>query len=196
MASYEEIVDAIVTASAQQPRVVVGVSGFGGSGKSTLVRSLSESIAGAVRLRGDDFLDPKQSHHRSADWSGVERMRLRSEVLGPFRAGEQCTFRRYDWRLGALGPPELLPDAVVLIVDAIGIFHPELDGFFDLRVWMDVELEAATTQGKTRDRSLGRDHDRLWDEVWAPNELEFSSQFAPHLAADLTYSGSSSLECG
>jgi uridine kinase len=66
--------------------LVVGVSGFGGSGKSTLARGLVEALPGAVRMRGDDFLDPARSHKRSADWDGVERKRLVSEVLTPVRS--------------------------------------------------------------------------------------------------------------
>jgi putative protein kinase ArgK-like GTPase of G3E family len=46
-----------VRAASGRP-VVVGVSGFCGSGKSTLTRALVGAVPGAVRMRGDDFLDP------------------------------------------------------------------------------------------------------------------------------------------
>ncbi|WP_457099728.1 hypothetical protein [Microbacterium sp. P5_E9] len=61
--------------------IVVGVSGYGGAGKSTLARGLVELVPGSVRMRGDDFLDPVRSHQRSHDWDGVERTRLVREVL-------------------------------------------------------------------------------------------------------------------
>jgi hypothetical protein len=56
-------------------------------------------------MRGDDFLDPARSHHRSSDWDGVERIRLRDTVLRPFRSGSGSggTFRRFDWSTRALG---------------------------------------------------------------------------------------------
>lgn len=189
-ASFGEVLTAIQALRHERARVIVGISGFGGSGKSTLARALIDSIPDSVRMRGDDFLDPVRSHHRSADWDGVERMRLREEVLDPFRASRASTFRRFDWAAGALADPEPLPDAEVLIVDCIGIFHPELDDAFDLKIWVDVELHAATERGKVRDRAHDHDHDQLWDEVWMPNDRDFFERFHPGLAADLTVRGS------
>jgi uridine kinase len=185
VASIPQIVDAVEALSGQ--RVVVGISGFGGSGKSTLARSLAASVPSSARIRGDDFLDPTRSHTRSEDWDGMERMRLRAEVLEPFRGGRSGSFRRFDWAVGALGVVEPIPDARVLIVDAVGLFHPELDGIFDLTIWVDVDLAVATARGKLRDRDLGRDHDALWDEAWVPTERAFVERYRPRERAHLRY---------
>ena len=114
-------------------------------------------------------------------------MRLRSEVVDPFRAGVPSTFRRYDWVTATLGPAEPLPAADVLVVDAVGLFHPDLDGTLDLRVWVDVGLDVATLRGKARDHRSGKDHDRLWDDVWTPNERDFAERFHPRETADVRY---------
>lgn len=165
--------------------IVVGISGYGGAGKSTLARELLELVPGSVRMRGDDFLDPTRSHRRSADWDGVERSRLVGEVLDPFRNRQSSMFRRYDWSAGALGEPEPIPTGEVLIVDLIGLFHPEALGFLDLTVWCDVDLATAQRRGMQRDSALGRDHSRLWNEVWVPNERDFDEHFAPASSAEI-----------
>ena len=167
--------------------MVVGISGFGGSGKSTLARRLITGFPERIRLRGDDFLDPVRSHRRSSEWDGVDRERLAAEVLIPFRDGKAARFRRYDWSLRTLGAEEALDPGRVLVVDAIGLFHPECMGLFDLTVWVDVGLETATARGKARDEGYGRDHGRLWDDVWVPNEQAFVEGFDPRSAADLLY---------
>jgi uridine kinase len=187
VSTLEDIVVAIAALQDERSRVVVGISGFGGSGKSTLARLLVADAPGVVRIRGDDFLDPVRSHRRSGDWDGVERVRLRREVLTPFREGRASEFRRFDWALGELAAPEPVPDAGVLVVDAVGLFHPELDGAVDLRIWVDVDLETATSRGMARDRTAGHEHDRLWEEVWEPNERDFAAAFDPRHAADLRY---------
>ncbi|MBS1848184.1 MAG: hypothetical protein JST73_07885 [Actinobacteria bacterium] len=146
--------------------VVVGVSGYGGSGKSTLVRAIVERCPTMVRLRGDDFLDPSRSHQRSPDWDGVERERLVHDVLAPFRAQHAGTFRRYDWSRRVLGEPEPIPEAEVLIVDLIGLFHPDALASLDLTIWVDVPLEVAQERGMSRDRASGQDHEQSWQEVW------------------------------
>ena len=172
--------------SARSP-LVVGVSGHCGSGKSTLARALVDALPGAVRIRGDDFLDPTRSHRRSTDWDGVERLRLAAEVLEPHRAGRASTFRRFDWSARALGAPEPLPTTDLLVVDLIGLFHPEVRGLLDLAVWCDVDLDEAARRGIARDRELGRSHDDLWRDVWTPNDRDFAERFAPRESADVRY---------
>jgi uridine kinase len=185
MTTFAELVDAIATAPGEH--IVVGVSGFGGSGKSTLVRRLVASIPDSARIRGDDFLDPVRSHVPSDDWDGMERMRLRQEVLDPFRAGRAGEFRRYDWSVRALGAPEPIPDARVLIVDAVGLLHPEIADALDISIWVDVDQATAIERGKRRDVEQGSDHDALWDNAWTPTEVAFVARFNPRENADFLY---------
>lgn len=140
-----------------------------------------------MRLRGDDFLDPARSHLRSPDWDGVERTRLVEEVLIPFRRGVEGRFRRYDWALLQLGEPEPIPSGEILAVDLIGLFHPEALPHLDVTVWCEVELHTATERGMRRDAALGRDHERLWREVWVPNERDFDARFAPRATAEIRF---------
>ncbi len=186
LAGIEELARRIEDLRSAQPRTVVAISGFGGAGKSTLTKALAKG-EGRTRLRGDDFLDPLRSHLRSTDWDGVERTRVRDEVLGPFRRGEQVHFRPFDWNTGALGSVTELPDTEVLLVDAIGILHPDLDGCFDLTAWVDVDLETAGERGRERDRRSGHDHDELWVDVWMPNDRDFATRFDPISRADVRY---------
>ena len=179
------VVAAVEQRRAELGRVVVAVSGYAGAGKSVLARALVEALDDSVRVRGDDFLDPSRVRRRSTDWDGVDRHRLRFEVLEPFRAGHPVAVQSLDWATGSLGEPTSLPRASVLVIDAIGIFHPDLLPWFDLTVWVDVVLEVAQYQGLARDRSAGLDHDDLWTEVWSPNDREFEQMFSPRHQADL-----------
>jgi len=165
--------------------VVVGISGFCGSGKSTLARHMVEAQPGTVRMRGDDFLDPARSHLRSADWDGVDRQRLVSSVLEPFRGEQQGEFRRYDWAARALGTPEPVPRAEILVVDLIGLFHPQALPSHDVTIWCDVELDVAVSRGMARDRELGRRHEALWTDVWALNERDFARVHAARARGDV-----------
>ncbi len=167
--------------------IVAGISGFGGSGKSTLARSLESAVQGAVRMRGDDFLDPARSHRRSTDWDGVDRERLMHDVLLPFRDRREATFQRFDWSRRALGEPKPVPRGEVMLVDLIGLFHPSTEAALDLRIWCDVDLETATARGLARDAAIGRKHETLWKDVWVPNERDFSERFDPRGAAEALY---------
>ena len=185
MTEFSDLLVAIEQLLTERQRVVVGISGYAGAGTSVLARHVVDAVDGAVRVRGDDFLDPVRVHQRSADWDGVERERLRSEVLETFRAGRDVEIRRLDWNTGRLGEPTPLPRASVLVIDAIGIFHPDLLPWFDLTVWVQADLQVAQERGQVRDRAAGLDHDRLWTEVWTPNDHEFEQTFSPRTHADL-----------
>jgi len=185
MTEFSDIVAAIERLRTEQGRVAVGVSGHAGAGKSVLAHQIVDATDDSVRLRGDDFLDPIRAHQRSRDWDGVDRVRLRSEVLEPFRAGRDIEVRPLDWDTGQLGTPTPLPHASVLVIDAIGIFHPELLPWFDLTVWVDADLHVAQERGMARDRAAGLDHDHLWTDVWTPNDSEFEQTFSPRTHADL-----------
>ena len=167
--------------------VVVGVSGYGGAGKSTLARELVELVPSSVRMRGDDFLDPVRSHQRSHDWDGVERTRLVREVLLPFREQSPGMFRRFDWSAHALAEPEPVPTGDVMVIDLVGLFHPEALGALDLTIWCDLDLAIAGARGIKRDADLGRDHSRLWDDVWVPNDRDFDANFGPRERANVRY---------
>lgn len=169
--------------------IVVGISGFGGSGKSTLARHLESEVEGAVRMRGDDFLDPTRSHRRSEDWDGVDRERLVRDVLLPFRERREATFQRFDWGRRALGEAELVPRGEVMLVDLIGLFHPSTETALDLRIWCDVALATATARGLARDAAIGRNHETLWQAVWVPNERDFTELFDPRGVAEVLYTG-------
>ena len=185
MTGFGDLLIAIEHLLAERERVVVCISGFAGAGKSVLASRVVDSVHGAVRVRGDDFLDPARVRRRSSDWDGVDRERLRSEVLEPFRAGNDVEIRQLDWDTGQLGEPTPLPRASVLVIDAIGIFHPDLLPRFDLTVWVDADLQVAQQRGTARDRAAGMDHDHLWAEVWTPNDREFEQLFSPRDHADL-----------
>jgi uridine kinase len=183
-----DVVAAVERARARRDgtgRAAVGVSGYAGAGKSVLTRRLVEVLDDAVRVRGDEFLVPSRIVRRSADWDGVERERLRAEVLEPFRAGRSVSVRPLDWATGRLGDPTPLPRSPVLVVDLIGLFHPDLLPWLDLTVWVDAEPDVALERGMARDRAAGLDHDELWTNVWSPNDLEFEQMFLPADHADL-----------
>lgn len=188
MSDLAPVVDTILRAREQHDRVAVGVSGYAGAGKSTLTRKLLGELDDAVRVRGDEFLDPPRIVRRSGDWDGVLRERLRDEVLQPFRAGRPVAVRPLDWATGTWGEPTPLPRASVLVVDLIGLFHPTVLPWLDVRVWVDADPVVALERGMRRDREAGLDHDAVWREVWSPNDHEFEQVFAPAEHADVRHS--------
>ena len=175
--------------------VVIGVSGFGGAGKSMLAGQLAVTdprLGG--RARGRVPAAPGRRPDVATTGRDVDRLRLVDQVLGPARQGEAASYQVLDPETMELGPWVSLADAEVVVVEGLGLFTPELVDLFDLRVWIDVDLAAATRQGMWRDEhEYGNAQTALWLEVWQPNDADFFARFRPDLAADVRYRPADSL---
>ncbi len=179
----------LVRPVAESRAVVVGISGFGGAGKSTLAARLQEQLPGSVVIPGDEFLLERPPRSRSDHWSVVDRDRLRQQVLEPARRGAQVGFQVWDPAAQRLGPWVRLDQPTVIIVEALGLYVPELIELFDLRVWIDVDLDTATRRGMWRDEHVyGNPQTELWLQVWKPNDADFFTRFRPDRLADVLLS--------
>ncbi len=80
-----------------RPATGLGVSGFGGSGKSILARELAKKLDAPVL--GIDEFETAGVWGRPSDWSGLDRSRLVSQVLAPLKTGELSVSYDscYDW---------------------------------------------------------------------------------------------------
>lgn len=183
------VIDSLVAAvSALPPRSAVGLSGFGGAGKTTLATGLARALPRVAVVAGDDFLDPAGCVEVTDDWAGLDRGRLRDQVIDPFRRGEPVRWQRHDWDAG---PAEWhdLPACDVLVVEGVGVIHPSLS--WDLTVWLDATPDVARSRGIARDRGRYDDHETLWRDVWTPTDIAYVARFGPDRTADLVLRPSS-----
>jgi uridine kinase len=169
-------------------RTIVGVSGFGGAGKSTLAVALRDRIEGAA-IAGSDEFHTDYALGRSADWACVDRTRMVDQLLQPFRRHGVIRYQRYDWQSNAPGEWKEATGVRCLVVEGVGVLHPDLLPFFDLTVWVDVPATTATARAIRRNemQGAGPDDAHLWRTVWAPNDRDFFAKHRPREHADLVY---------
>ncbi|MGH3744879.1 MAG: AAA family ATPase, partial [Mycobacteriales bacterium] len=181
----------VAVVSALPPRSAVGLSGLCGAGKTTLAAALTAALPRVAVVAADDFLDPAGCTVVTDDWSGLERLRLRDQVVEPFRQGAPVRWQRRDWDHGLVEWHDL-PPCEVLVVEGVGVLHPSLA--WDLTVWLDAAPSLALARGIARDRGRYDDHERLWREVWTPTDLAYVARFRPGATADLVLRSSSATE--
>jgi uridine kinase len=147
--------------SVEKP-LVLGISGYGGSGKSTFARQMSVAILGSVIIGVDDYY-VKEKDVLDENWDAFDRSLMRAEID---RRLQDITVR-------------------LIICEGVGIFHPDTVDRFAIKIWVDTDLETATLRGMKRDREeQGNDHDHLWREIWAPVERAFEAKHDPKGRAD------------
>ncbi|GAA0393247.1 uridine kinase [Streptomyces luteireticuli] len=158
-----------------QERLLVGVDGFTAAGKTSFGHELAERVSAAGRpvLRAtlDDFKRPwKDRHlhdresgegyyHNAYDYDAVRRL-----LLDPCRSSEatSCVLCSIDPLTQRDHSSEVTPlgaDAV-LIVDGVFAFRPEIDEYWDFRIWLQVDTELSVQRGAERDQD------------WAGSEAE------------------------
>lgn len=156
-------------------RVLVGIDGFTAAGKTSFGHELAEEIAGAGRpvLRAtlDDFKKPWKDRHLYDRESGEGYYRnaydyeaVRRLLLEPARTPEaaSCALCGIDplTQLDHSGTTTPLAADSVLIVDGVFAFRPEIDKYWDFRIWLDVDAELSVRRGAERDQD------------WAGSEAE------------------------
>ena len=162
---------------------VVAISGFAGSGKSRIANQLLPRIMPAGIVETDHF-HTNRARGRSSDWGTIERRRLIDQVLVPFTETGEAGYQVYDFELDR--PDEWRSVAAVdfLVVEGIGLIHPDLMPFLDYVVWVDCPLDVATRRAIERNRHQGEDDEALWWEMWNPNDRDYFERFQPRSLAD------------
>ncbi|MDQ0986177.1 uridine kinase [Streptomyces sp. V2I9] len=176
-------------------RLLVGVDGFTASGKTSfgheLASRITESGRPVFRATLDDFKNPWKDRHLYDRESGAGYYRnvydydaARRLLLDPFRSPEAeacalCSIDPLTQQSHATETTPLTPDAV-LIVDGVFAFRPEIDAYWDFRIWLDVDAELSVRRGAVRDRNwAGSDAESIHRDRYLVAERLYLAEVDP-----------------
>ena len=147
-------------------RVRVAVDGRTAAGKTTLGHELARLLAdeGRVVLRAslDDFKRPWSERHlydrtsgegyyRNAyDLEAVTTLLLHPSAPGGSGRVVLCSVDPLT-QIDHSCEHVFMPDDGVLVVDSVFAFRPELDGHWDLRIWIEIDADLSVKRGTKRD---------------------------------------------
>ncbi len=152
-----------VIATALPDGGIIGISGYGGSGKTELGKSMGRDKPGVQLIHIDDYLDWPKVCERDADGVGVDFQSIVSAHIKPFR--------------------DLKKPVDYLVIEGIYLYTEYRQKFFDFKVWVDTSLEKANLNGQSRDKQ----NQILWNDIWVPNEIAFEKKHNPKQYADALY---------
>jgi uridine kinase len=177
----ETIIEKIKSLS--QP-VLIGISGFGGSGKTTLAEQLGKGLNASVVGVDSFMIDRTLTDYRR--WEIMDFTRLENEVLKPFTNNQNpISYGHFDWGKNGIVETREIEHNGYLIVEGVGLFRPELLKYFSYKIWIDCPLEEANERGKKRDREVHLNpQDEYWNGIWKENEKQYFSEFKPNEIAD------------
>jgi uridine kinase len=195
----ERVVDRILGFGPRRLRVAV--DGLTAAGKTTFAHELARMLAahGRVVLRAslDDFKRPWSERHLYDRLSGEGYYRnagdhetARRLLLDPARPGGSgvvalCAIDPIT-QVDQSGVVVRMPDDGILIVDSVFALRPELDGCWDLRIWMDIDPELSVRRGLARDVVSygGEDAEAVHRDRWLAGEQLYIAEVDPQTLAD------------
>jgi uridine kinase len=147
-----------------QGRILVGIDGLDGAGKTTFAHEL----AAAIRDRGvasaavslDGFHAAREIRHQGPDdartWyaNAYDYDAFRRLVIEPFRAGTPVALEYRSRENDAVldHPARFRPEErSVLIVEGVFLHRKELVGLWHTSAWLDVPMEVALARTAERD---------------------------------------------
>ena len=143
----------------------VAVDGVDAAGKTTLADELARLRPEAERLSADDFLRPPEERYR----------RGRESPVGYF----EDSFDHDPLRRAVLAANGLL------IVDGIFLLRAELNDLWDLRIFIDIELDESIRRGVARD---GPETEHLYRHRYVPGQRLYLEAVRPAELADVVLS--------
>jgi uridine kinase len=193
------LADRVLAVATDHP-VRVAVDGRSAAGKTTLANALATAVRAAsartvIRAELDGFMkmvadrnaypyDSPESYYLDA-W---DYPAIRANLLIPLGPGGD---RRY--RTGPLHPPRTAPADAILLADGVFLQRPELDRFWDLRIYLDIGLEVSIRRGVERDRHWmggAAEAERRYRTKYLPGEQRYLAEVRPreraHLVVDTT----------
>ncbi|MEU8245218.1 uridine kinase [Nonomuraea sp. NPDC048916] len=203
-ALIRRVADRVLALGAQRLRV--GIDGLTAAGKTSFGHELAEQISRAGRpvLRAtlDDFKKPWRDRHLYDRESGEGYYRnaydyqaVITSLLEPCAPGGSgravlCHIDPLTQVDHSSVVTPAAPDAV-LVVDGVFAFRPEIDPYWDFRVWLEVSPETSIRRGAERDQDwAGSEAEAIHRDRYLPAERLYLAEADPLRRVDVVIDNS------
>jgi uridine kinase len=163
ISEYQAITGSIRDLLKSRSFVLVAIDGYGGSGKTTLARSLQTEFTPCSIITLDDFATDVMN--------GADRERFLSQVLLPLADGRAARYQQFDWRTKQLAEWLEVEPVGVIICEGVSIAAADFSPHYHFRIWIDCSLEIASDRMHERDKDL---HNPTYFNVWEKEDAEYA----------------------
>ncbi len=165
----EQLFDLLDRKTASGEPLVIAVDGRCASGKTTLAEYLKNRYDARLFHMDDYFLRPEQrTPERFQEPGGnVDRERFLSEVLTHLEDRGGLMYQSFDCQEFCLKEPVHVPYHPVTVIEGSYAMRPELRGYYDISVFMDIDEETQKERILKREGAEGL---QMFVQRWIPLE--------------------------
>ncbi len=188
VAEIDTIVKRLLRDAPAQHRLLVGIDGVDGSGKSTFAVELVRCVSSrpVVLIHVDDFLNPSSVRHRlgrtspEGFWLDTYNYdAFRSDVLEPLGPGGNGLYRESSYDSAAdevIHPPlRQAGDNALVVVEGMFLHRDDLSSVWDYSLFIDVPFEETTRRMADRDGSHPNSQHKSMRRYVAGQQLYFTA---------------------
>ena len=132
-----------IEAAENNGNLIIAIDGGSAAGKTSIAEVLKEKY-GCTVFHADDFFlrtEQRTPQRLSEPGGNMDRERLKAEVLEALKKGEPVCYRPFSCQsMSLMDEVRVEPNAVVVVEGAYSM-HPELEEFYGLKVFLDVDPE-------------------------------------------------------
>jgi len=160
---------------------VVGINGIDCSGKTTFAKSVSKYFT--HHKIENDHLDIDNFNNPA-----IESETYKAFVSGSW--GEEDLNKYYELIINYSDAIRAVSESQkkypLVILEGIFIYKPQLVNFFDLKIYLDIDISLGRKRF-TKRRSLKQDKRpfEIYDEIWMLSHIRYESEVHPKLIGDL-----------
>lgn len=173
---YETVIKDIQKLIENKQSICIAIDGRCASGKTAFSKQLHTAIGGICMHMDDYFLRPVQrTSERYAEPGGnVDYERFKEEVLIPWSQKQSIRYQPFDCKSMTLMDAEEIPYQSILIVEGSYSMHPQLNDFYDYRIFMTVDKK------KQIERIQKRNPDKIqkFQDIWIPYEEKYFQYYS------------------
>jgi len=174
---HQKILQDLKNISSKHSSLLIGIDGFGGSGKSTVANYLKSNLKNSVVIEMDDFYSPEL---KRADY-----LRVLRQVIKSITKNQSFVYQIYDWKRDKLIDSKKIEVGSTVIVEGVFALEKSIRDFFDYTIWVDCDPIQAMERGIARNLSEdGVDTREKWEKLWYPMELKYVTEQKPDVFAN------------
>ena len=192
-----------ITHLKRPPPVKIAIDGIDASGKTTLADELAAFLEQAghpvIRASIDGFHNPREVRHQKGlvspegyFYDSFDYSALKKRLLDSLSENGDLHYQAamFDFKTDAdvQASVEIAPDNTILLFDGVFLQRPELDPYWDFRIFVDVPFEVALARALERDVALFGDKSMVlerYQKRYMPAQQLYIDLCHPHDHANL-----------